>query len=132
MALSLLLIQLPHNFNSLFMDINTFISKVKQAPRTISFAETITIIDENYTFSATAFENGTHHNKAGENSGSCKIFAFAELNNLSAAETLSCFAAYYYEEVLGDPEGNNHQNIRNFMKTAWEGIAFYGTALVAK
>jgi hypothetical protein len=114
------------------MEITNFISKLKQAPRTVSFAETIAVIEDNYSFSPTAFENGTHHNAAGENSGSCKIFAFAELNNLSAAETLNCFGAYYHEEVLANPEGTNHQNIRNFMKTGWDGIAFYGEALELK
>jgi hypothetical protein len=31
------------------------------------------VIEENYTFSPTAFENGILHNAAGENSGSCKL-----------------------------------------------------------
>jgi hypothetical protein len=26
---------------------------------------------------------------------------------------------------FGDLDGTNHQNIRNFMKTGWDGIAFY-------
>jgi hypothetical protein len=57
------------------------------------------VIEENYT-SPTAFENGILHNAAGENSGSCKLFSFAEIQNLSEAATLSCFA-YYQEDVLG-------------------------------
>lgn len=114
------------------MNIETFIEKLKKNPESIAFTETIATIEANYTFTATAFENGTYHNAAGENSGSCKLFAFAELQNLSQEETLSCFGAYYYEEVLGDPEGTNHQNIRNFMISGWDGIAFYGEALVLK
>ena len=114
------------------MNLNVFLEKLKETPQNITFTETIAVIEENYVFSPTAFENGLLHNAAGENSGSCKLFAFAELQNLSEAATLSCFGAYYYEEVLGDPEGTNHQNIRNFMKTGWDGIAFYGSALVSK
>jgi hypothetical protein len=53
----------------------------------------------------------------------CKIFAFAELQKLSGEATLSCFGAYYREEVLGDLEGTNHQNIRT-SKSGWDGIAF--------
>jgi hypothetical protein len=87
------------------------------------------VIEELY-FSPTAFENGILHN-AGENSGSCKLFAFAEMQNLSEAATLSCFGAYYQEDVLGDLDGTNHQNIRNFMKTGWD-VAFYGEALELK
>lgn len=114
------------------MNLESFLEKLKQTPETITFAETIAVIEANYDFTPTAFENGLQHNAAGENSGSCKLFSFAEIQNLSEAATLSCFGAYYYEEVLGDTEGTNHQNIRNFIKTGWDGIAFYGSALVSK
>ena len=114
------------------MNINSFLEKLNKTPESIDFADTIAVIEENYVFEPTAFENGVLHNAAGENSGSCKLFAFAELQNLSEAATLSCFGAYYYDDVLKNPEGTNHQNIRNFMKTGWEGIAFYGSPLVSK
>ena len=114
------------------MNINTFLDKLKQTPPVVTFAETIATIEENYEFTPTAFKNGEQHNAAGENSGSCKLFAFALLQKLSVAETLACFGAYYFEEVLGDPNGTNHQNIRNFMKTGWDGIQFEGEALLLK
>lgn len=114
------------------MTITAFLEKLKQTPTAITFSETIAVIEENYDFTPTTFDNGTQHNEAGQNSGSCKLFAFAKLQNLSQAETLTCFGAYYFEEVLGDPEGTNHQNIRNFMKTGWDGIQFEGVALTLK
>ena len=114
------------------MSTSSFLEKLKQTPNTITFPETIAVIEENYDFTPTTFENGTQHNAAGENSGSCKLFAFAKLQNLSHAETLACFGAYYFEEVLGDPEGTNHQNIRNFIKSGWDGIRFEGSALTLK
>ena len=114
------------------MTIATFLEKLKRTPNTITFSETISVIEENYDFTPTAFENGTQYNAAGENSGSCKLFAFAQLQNLSQAETLACFGAYYFEEVLGNPEGTNHQNIRNFMKTGWSGIQFEDRVLALK
>ena len=114
------------------MSITTFLQKLKQTPSAITFPETIAVIEDNYDFTPTTFSNGTQHNAAGENSGSCKLFAFAQLQNLSQAETLACFGAYYFEEVLGNPEATNHQNIRNFMKTGWEGIQFEGEALILK
>ena len=114
------------------MTITTFLEKLKQTPNAITFAETIAVIEENYDFSPTTFDNGTQYNAAGENSGSCKLFAFAQLQNLSKAETLACFGAYYFEEVLGHPEGTNHQNIRNFMKTGWDEMQFEGEALTLK
>ena len=114
------------------MTIAAFLEKLKQTPEAIVFSETIATIEENYHFTPTAFENGLQHNAAGENSGSCKLFSFAEIQNLSEAETLACFGTYYYEDVLQNPNRTDHQNIRNFMKTGWDGIAFYGSALVLK
>jgi hypothetical protein len=114
------------------MNINTFLDKLKQTPTAVTFPETIATIEENYTFTPTAFKNGEQYNASGENSGSCKLFAFALLQKLSISETLACFGAYYFEEVLGDPAGTNHQNIRNFIKTSWDGIQFEGEALELK
>lgn len=114
------------------MSITSFLEKLKQAPNDISFPETIAVIEENYDFTPTTFNNGTQRNEAGQNSGSCKLFAFAQLQNLSQTETLACFGAYYFEEVLKNPEGTNHQNIRNFMKSGWDGIRFKGEPLALK
>ncbi|MEO8252875.1 MAG: HopJ type III effector protein [Flavobacterium sp.] len=114
------------------MSIQAFLEKLQQTPEAITFPETIAVIEENYDFTPTAFQNGNTHNAAGTNSGSCKLFAFAQLQNVSQAETLACFGAFYREEVLGDPEGSNHQNIRNFMVHGWDGIEFKGEALKQK
>ena len=114
------------------MTINDFLEKLKQTPEAITFEETIATIESNYGFTPTAFQNGNQHNGAGENSGSCKLFTFAKIQQLTQAETLACFGAYYFEEVLGDPEGTNHQNIRNFMQSGWNGIQFEGDALSLK
>lgn len=114
------------------MNINTFLEKLNQTPEAVTFAETIATIESNYDFSPTAFQNGNQHNGAGENSGSCKLFAFAKIQNLSKEATLACFGGYYFEEVLSDPEGTNHQNIRNFMQFGWDGIQFEGEALNLK
>ena len=69
-------------------------------------------------------------NEAGTNEGSCKIFYFAQLNNLNVQQTLACFGRYYSEDVLSNPTGNDHGNIRNFMKTGWQGIEFKSVALL--
>jgi hypothetical protein len=114
------------------MNIKNFLDKLNQTPEAITFAETIATIESNYEFTPTAFQNGNQHNGAGENSGSCKVFAFAKIQQLTQAKTLACFGAYYFEEVLGDLEGTNHQNIRNFMQSGWNGIQFEGDALSLK
>jgi hypothetical protein len=46
--------------------------------------------------------------------------------------TLKLFGQYY-REVLADPDGDSHQNIRNFMKYGWDGVPFEnGIALTRK
>jgi hypothetical protein len=114
------------------MTLEAFRTKLKETPKEISFADTIAVIEHNYIFKPTAFKNGDTHNASGVNSGSCKLFALAQIQQLTKEETLACFGAYYFEEVLGDPEGTSHQNIRNFMIYGWDGIEFEGMALDLK
>jgi DNA-binding IscR family transcriptional regulator len=109
-----------------------FINKIKQSPETISFQDTIAVIDSNYNFTPTAFKNGNQYNIANENNGSCKIFAFAKINNLEKDATLSLFGSYYFDDVLKNPDKNDHQNIRNFITFGWDGISFDGEALKTK
>lgn len=111
------------------MQLVDFLKILKQSPEKIEFNETIALIDAIYEYTPTAFSNGDLDNNVGENEGSCKIFAFGMLNDLSEAHTLYCFGSFYRKDVLRDPEGNNHQNIRNFMKTGWVGIKFETEAL---
>lgn len=112
--------------------IENFISKVKQNPELITFQETIEAIDLNYNFTPTTFKNGNQLNASGENNGSCKIFAFAKLNQLAVADTLSLFGDFYFKDVLDHPNKKNHQNIRNFMNFGWDGISFQSEALELK
>lgn len=110
------------------MTTEQFLKKVNEQPQEISFSETMEVV-ENYTFTPTKFQNGDTVNEAGSNSGSCKLFAFAKLQNLSVEQTLVCFGEYYRNDVLKNPEGIDHQNIRNFIKYGWEKIVFEGVAL---
>ena len=111
------------------MTIENFLKALKSSPKTIEFNELMALVDANYRFTETAFDNGDLHNKAGENSGSCKLFSFAKLHDLTEEETLACFGAYYRDDVLQNPDADNHQNIRNFIKTGWGGISIKGDAL---
>ena len=114
------------------MNLTTFIRKLNTHPETIEFSDTMAIIDANYNFSPTTFTNGDTLNKANQNNGSCKIFAFGLKNNLSFEQTLACFGSYYRDDVLNNPQGDDHQNIRNFMISKWDGIKFEGDALTLR
>ena len=87
------------------------------------FAAVLAHIDAHYAFSPTAFDNGSARNAAGENSGSCKLFSFAQLEGLDATQTLSLFAEHY-RAVLANPSGNDHANIRALQDTGLGGVQF--------
>ena len=51
------------------------------------------------------------------------------MNQLDQSQTLNLFGDYYRLDVLNNPEGTDHQNIRNFMEQGWEGVSFQSPAL---
>jgi hypothetical protein len=114
------------------MELNTYLFQLKNTPNTIAFSDTLAVIDTLYEYTPTKFKNGELVNEQGQNAGSCKLFSFARLQNLSEQQTLACFGSYYRDDVLKHPEAADHQNIRNFMKFGWSGINFDGNALKLK
>jgi len=114
------------------MLLSEFLKKLRTTPQEISFDETMSAIDSLYEFCPSTFRNGTLTNPAGSNSGSCKLFAFALRHNLTIEQTLACFGDYYRDEVLKQPEEDNHKNIRNFIQSGWNGISFIGQPLMPK
>jgi hypothetical protein len=90
------------------------------------------VIENEYHFTPTSFNNGQTVNAENTNNGSCKIFAFGKLNGLSEQATLNAFGRFYTEDVLKHPENEDHQNIRNFIKYGWDGVRFATPALVLK
>ena len=114
------------------MSIETFLQRLRAEPERIGFADTMAAIEGAYAYTPTAFRNGEVDNAAGQNAGSCKLFAFAQLHGLSQSQTLACFGRYYREDVLQHPEGSDHQNIRHFMRSGWAGVRFEGSALQAR
>lgn len=112
--------------------LDTLLHQLRENPKAINFSTVIETIDEAYDFTPTGFKNGHTYNEENQNNGSCKVFAFAQLYDLSATETLNLFGDYYRVDVLEHPEKKDHQNIRNFIKFGWSGISFEGKALSEK
>lgn len=118
------------------MTLEDLITTLQKQPTSIEFADVIALIGERYNYTPTRFSNGqgddTVINEAGSNEGSCKVFAFAKLNGFSEEATLACFGAFYHSDVLNNPAGDDHANIRSFMKHGWGGISFDQQALSSK
>ena len=119
-------------YAGLVMELELFLNRLETAPSSIEFPDVIALINSLYTFIPTGFRNHDIQNEAGQNTGSCKLFAFARLHELTEAQTLALFGAYYRADVLRTPEGDSHPNIRQFMQTGWAGMEFDDVPLRAK
>ncbi len=114
------------------MLLKEFMRKLKSEPQSISFNEVIDVIEREYDYSPSEFSNGNTINLTGTNEGSCKILYFGQLHELTKEQTLSCFGQYYRDDVLNNPDGNDHCNIRQFIKLGWSAINFKHKALKLK
>lgn len=112
------------------LSLSDFIASLSENPCQVTFEHSIKIIEQHYIFTPTEFSNGEAINLAGQNNGSCKIFAFAHRHQLNPSQTLNLFGEFYHQDVLLKPEGDDHKNIRNFIKFGWQGITFKSNALV--
>lgn len=114
------------------MKLSDFLTLLTQSADSVQFSECISTIDINYRFTPTSFINGNLKNEANQNNGSCKIFAFGLLQNLSEQQVLTCFGDFYRQDVLKNPDAEDHQNIRQFMLKGWQGIKFEGDPLTPR
>ncbi|NLW04915.1 MAG: HopJ type III effector protein [Pseudomonadaceae bacterium] len=112
------------------MTLSELLAQLNQRP--VDFKAVMQVIEAEYTFIPSHFTNGNLVNLANTNNGSCKIFAFGLLNQLSKQATLNAFGDFYTQDVLQNPEGLDHQNIRNFMQSGWAGISYSSPALQKK
>ncbi len=113
--------------------LDLLLKKIRTNPETVSFQETINVIDTYYSYSPTRFTNGINDqlviNNAGDNASSCKIFAFAQLHGLDELQALHCFGDYYRVDVLQHPDNDDHANIRTFIRYGRKHIKFDDVAL---
>ena len=110
------------------MSVDELLNTIRTSPENVEFDDVMAVIDANYIYTETGFNNGSEEdqviNEAGANAGSCRIFAFGKLNGLSESETLACFGQFYRNDVMAHPDGTDHANIRTFIRHGWSGIHF--------
>ena len=101
-------------------------------PEIVEFQKTVEVIELNYDAKPVPFSVGDVVSEAGQNMGSAKILSLGKLAGLSEVVTLQLFGEIY-QSVVATPEGDDHPNIRSFMKVGWDGVKFPdGPALVPK
>lgn len=100
-----------------------------------AFSETLALVEKWYDLKPTAFKNGLDEqavqNQQGQNEGSLKVFALGRLNGFTPEQALASFGEHY-RDVLATPDGNDHQNIRQFMRHGWAGIQFEQAPMTLK
>jgi hypothetical protein len=95
------------------------------------FASTLAFIGQWFDFTPSAFNNGGVQNSAEQNQGSCKVFALAQLLQLSKEQALRCFGEHY-RDVLATPDVDNHHNLRRVLRDGLADISFDQFPLTAK
>jgi hypothetical protein len=110
------------------LNLSQFLDLLNDSSCQVEFSDSITLIDSLYEFTPTAFRNGNGASSAEQNHGSCKILNFGQMQQFNEQQTLRCFGDFY-QAVVDTPEGNDHQNIRQFMLHGWSGVVFEGCAL---
>jgi ribosome-associated protein YbcJ (S4-like RNA binding protein) len=112
------------------LNLPQFLDLLNDSSRQVEFDDSIALIDSLYQFTPTAFRNGDAVSSADQNFGSCKILSFGQIQQFDVQQTLRCFGDFY-QGVIDTPEGDDHQNIRQFMLHGWNGVVFEGSALTA-
>lgn len=87
------------------------------------FSSTMSFIDEWYSVTSTAFNNGSVFNQANENQGSAKVLGLGVDLELSAEQVLRCFGEHY-RDVLATPDAQNHFNLRRLLNDGLCDISF--------
>lgn len=115
------------------MTVAELLDLLKKQPTRVQFNDVIETINNAYQYTPSRFLNGrdqdTVVNEAASNEGSCKILAFAKLNNLTKEQALHCFGEYYRKDVLDNPGNTDHANIRALIKHGLNDVHFDNTVL---
>ncbi len=115
------------------MVLEKLLEQIINSPQSVDFTDVMEAINVSYHYTPTQFTNGFAEdkvvNEAGTNEGSCRVFAFGLDQQLNEQQTLACFGTFYRDDVLGNLDGEDHANIRAFIKHGWAGISFNGQVL---
>jgi hypothetical protein len=71
---------------AMFASVSALLAAVQSGKA--NFDDVLNHINAHYEFTPTTFNNGAVNNPAGQNSGSCRVLAFAQLHHLNPLDTL--------------------------------------------
>jgi hypothetical protein len=118
---------------SLQKDMTAF--RQQLASHKVVFSDTLALVEKWYNLHPTSFKNGLDaqvvENAIGTNEGSLKVFALGRLNGFSPEQALNSFGEHF-RDVENTPSGQDHQNIRQFIRHGWAGVQFESAPLTLK
>lgn len=94
------------------------------------FADTLAFIEQWYHYQPSAFSFDGLASTLEQNQGSCKIFALAQLLNLSQQQTLQCFGEHYRN--LNSATAPLHANLNKLAKQPLSNLEFSQFPLIPK
>ncbi|MFT6152760.1 MAG: hypothetical protein ACJA0E_000391 [Bermanella sp.] len=109
--------------------------RLQLASSTVLFSDTLALVEKWYDLYPTSFKNGLDaeavENAIGTNEGSLKVFALGRLNGFTPEQSLASFGEHF-RDVENTPDGQDHQNIRQFIRHGWAGVQFENVPLTLK
>ncbi len=98
---------------------NIMSTPARQYPKLLA---NIAAINAIYSVPPQVFAVGDQENRSGESKGSLAILGFARANGLSNIFEILPMFGEAYDEVLADPNGTSHANIRALTKHGMDGV----------
>lgn len=109
-----------------------FNNNVDMDSSNLMLEDVLEMINAHYETQLLEYSVGNIVNKQGENEATGLILSYAALSNMNKETTLKLWGQYY-RDVLKNPNGTDHANIREFMKNGWNSVPFEnGIALTKK
>mmetsp|Transcript_20097 Transcript_20097/g.40238 ORF Transcript_20097/g.40238 Transcript_20097/m.40238 type:complete len:208 (+) Transcript_20097:51-674(+) len=115
--------EIKESGETLHPDAELFLQNVEMNPEGFTFNEFIEMVEGCYETGLIEWSNGSQKNPPGTNEGSAHVLSLAALADLPKEKALLLWAEHY-RDVLATPDGDDHQNIRQFMEKGWDGVDF--------
>ncbi|MBT3727100.1 hypothetical protein HOG21_05480 [bacterium] len=95
-----------------------------EAKEAETFDDFIAFVDKYFMLISTGFNNNGLKNNKFKNEGSLKVLAFAKYCKMTDVTEIAGLFKGYYKDVLKDPKGDNHQNIRHLINGSIYEVSF--------
>lgn len=104
------------------MNLQAFLNQLATDPASVTLDAALAVIAAHYDVDPCGYTLAGVRFEPDRAWRSCQLYAFGLLHHLPKEQTLACFGHHYQVDVLGDPEGTDHQTVRLFLKHGWDAL----------